>query len=183
MTEFEAMVMVKEEELEGLLSELKHLREQRDQLQKDNTREVERRREAQSQIQESFFWTVVRWHRATDNPVRSAPYLNLEEGYDESLQLGMSLVREEYGELQDAWAQYDPVEVADAIGDLVWVLCGLSARLGYDLDSIWAEIRKANYRKIGGPRREDGKLMKPPGWEPPDVEKALKNSMPLAGFM
>lgn len=182
-------VTIDEDDLEGLLGELKFLRAQRDDLQRDNTLQVERRRKAEQRIKEpllpeSFFQTVVKWHLATGNPVRPCPdWLDGAVGNDDSLRLGMELIREEFRELQEAWAKCDPVETADAIGDLVWVLCGFSARLGYDLDAVWAEIKLANYKKVGGPRRDDGKLMKPPGWEPPDIQGALRNSMPLAGFM
>lgn len=181
-------VTIEENDLEALLAELRHLRQQRDDLQKDNTREVELRRQAEARALppvpvESFFQTVVRWHRATGNPVCTLPnWLDGGVMGNDSLRLGMELIREEFGELQDAWAKHDPIETADAIGDLVWVLCGFSARLGYNLDAIWEEIKRANYKKVGGPRRGDGKLMKPPGWEPPDVEGALRSSMPLGGF-
>jgi NTP pyrophosphatase (non-canonical NTP hydrolase) len=175
-----AMIAIEEADVKRLLEKIEHLKQQRDELQRVNTQEVERRRKAESQ--EGFFETVVRWHYATDNPVAGAPNW-LEKPYDESLALGMALVREEFSELQDAWDRHSAIEVADAIGDLVWVLCGLSARLGYNLELVWEEIKKANYAKVGGPHREDGKLMKPEGWRPPDVESALRSSRPLGGFI
>ena len=91
----------------------------------------------------------------------------------ESVRMGIKLIKEEYEELLRDWEAKDLLGVADNTGDLVWVLCGLMARMGVDLDKVWEGIRVANTAKLGGPIREDGKLMKPPGWKPPDTRQDI----------
>jgi len=90
-----------------------------------------------------------------------------------SLKLGWDLVEEEYKETAEAWEASDLEEVADGAADLIWVLCGFMVRLGIDLDSVWAGVKRANFAKLSGPRREDGKLLKPPGWTPPNTQKDI----------
>lgn len=65
------------------------------------------------------------------------------------------------------------VEVADGIADTVYVLCQLSRALGIDLDKVFAEVQRSNMSKVKPDgtvdKREDGKVVKPAGWTPPDV--------------
>jgi len=119
----------------------------------------------------SYFEDVVRWHRKVGHPV--APNIMAAQ---EAMHggLGWKLVVEEFKELCDAT---NIEEYADAIGDLIWVLCGDAARKGIPLDRVWAEIRRANFDKLGGPVREDGKILKPEGWRPPDITSALKEEI------
>lgn len=80
-------------------------------------------------------------------------------------------------------------EVADGIADTVYVLCQLSRALGIDLDAVFAEVQRSNMLKVvfakeeqpDGSylsiptvrRREDGKVLKPEGWEPPRILQLL----------
>lgn len=64
--------------------------------------------------------------------------------------------------------------LVDATVDLDYVVEGLRVRLGVDGDPIWEAVHAANMAKSTGPLREDGKRMKPEGWEPPDVEGLLR---------
>lgn len=114
-------------------------------------------------MQKSYFETVVEWHRAIDVDMP-----------DDGGRLGPDLVKEEYAELMVALMNNDLEETADAIADLVWVLCGLASRKGIDLDSVWEEVRSNNFAKVGGPIREDGKRLKPKGWNPPDIKRAIE---------
>lgn len=65
-------------------------------------------------------------------------------------------------------------EVADSIADLKYVLEGTNLSFGIDGGDVWDEVHRANMRKLDGPRDEHGKIQKPPGWTPPDIEGVLR---------
>jgi len=65
-------------------------------------------------------------------------------------------------------------DIADAIGDLKYVLEGTNLAFGIDGEPVWDAIQKANMAKAGGSVDEHGKRMKPPGWTPPDIEGELR---------
>jgi predicted HAD superfamily Cof-like phosphohydrolase len=92
------------------------------------------------------------------------------------------LVTEETDEFFDAMADGDLPKIADGIADSIWVLCVTAIRLGIDLPPVWEEVRRTNMAKFGpgSRRREDGKLLKPPGWVAPDIEGVLANQTPLS---
>jgi hypothetical protein len=92
----------------------------------------------------------------------------------EAVKLYWRLVGEELKEMQEGFEARDPVEYADGIADTIWVLMGLAIASGIDLSPVWAEVSRSNLEKLGGTKRADGKLMKPPGWRPPDIAAALK---------
>lgn len=69
--------------------------------------------------------------------------------------------------------QVDLPELADAWGDIDYVVEGARLEFGVDGVPIAAEIHRANMAKVGGPVRGDGKRLKPPGWTPPDIESVL----------
>ena len=92
--------------------------------------------------------------------------------------LRTSLKDEESRELDLAIEQRDILGVADAIGDLIYVLVGMALEFGIPLDQVWAAIQTANMAKVDPEtgevvRREDGKILKPDGWAPPDIAQAL----------
>ena len=87
--------------------------------------------------------------------------------------LQKKLVKEEIKEVMQAHQQRDLVEVADGIADSIVVLLGMAVNYGIDLRPIWDEVHKTNMAKLGGPVREDGKRLKPDGWQPPDVRSIL----------
>ena len=89
--------------------------------------------------------------------------------------LRLSLVAEEIGELSEAVANKDIIGIADGVGDSIYVLIGLAVAYGIDLRPVWAEIHHSNMAKMGGPVAEDGKQLKPEGWEPPDIARALED--------
>jgi len=63
---------------------------------------------------------------------------------------------------------------ADALTDIAYVVEGACLELGIDSDPVFDLVHRANMAKTGGPIREDGKRLKPPGWTPPDVAGELK---------
>ena len=51
---------------------------------------------------------------------------------------------------------------------------GMFAACGVDADAVFAEVHRANLLKTTGPRRSDGKVLKPADWQPPDVAGVVK---------
>jgi predicted HAD superfamily Cof-like phosphohydrolase len=89
------------------------------------------------------------------------------------------LIEEEYNEFLDACKNRDDVEEIDACFDMMWVIVGYMKSRGWDCENIWDEGAKSNLSKIDPVsgkviRREDGKILKPEGWKPPDFTKFAK---------
>ena len=90
-----------------------------------------------------------------------------------------ALMNEEWRELVEAEAVADEVEVLDACCDLLWVITGFMVAKGYLARSAWEEVVRSNQSKIDPEtgtciKREDGKIMKPASYSPPDLERYLK---------
>ncbi len=114
----------------------------------------------------SFFDDVVAWNEQT------------ERNEQPSRSLRITCFREEYHELVMALLKDDQVGIAQECADLIWTVCGLAHGLGIPLNEVWAEVRRSNGDKIGADgevlRREDGKILKPEGWTPPDIVGVLE---------
>ena len=101
-------------------------------------------------------------------------------GYnDEQFKMYLTLITEEYTELQEAIAAGDPVETLDALTDILVVTIGAMNSMGADGEGAWREVMATNFAKIDRQlgkvrRREDGKILKPDGWEPPKLANFLK---------
>ena len=89
--------------------------------------------------------------------------------------LYFKLCSEEFNELVHAYVDGDIVEVADAIGDLIWVLQGLAYSVGIPLQPVWDEIARSNMSKVMPDgtvhKRADGKIQKPATYSPPNIEQ------------
>lgn len=86
--------------------------------------------------------------------------------------------------LDNLWYAYDDnkvdlVGVADALTDIDYVNLGAACAYGLDLAPFQDEVQKANMAKFGpgGYRREDGKWMKPPDWQEPDIKSELERQV------
>lgn len=92
--------------------------------------------------------------------------------------LYMNLVMEEYKELILAFGNRDMVEIADACADLKWVIEGLEHTLQIPQQAVWDEVARSNLAKISDNgkvlKRQDGKVLKPEGWTPPDIKSILR---------
>ena len=92
-------------------------------------------------------------------------------------QLRIDLIEEELGELKDACRQEDLVAVADALTDLLYVVYGAGHAFGIDLDKCFEEVHRSNMSKLGEDGkpifREDGKVLKGPGYSEPDLARVL----------
>jgi len=97
----------------------------------------------------------------------------------EQSDLYFNLIKEEYRELMDANLDQNDTEICDACFDLMWVIAGYMKSRGWDCENIWDEGAKSNLSKIDKAtgkviKREDGKILKPEGWKPPDFAKFVK---------
>jgi predicted HAD superfamily Cof-like phosphohydrolase len=89
--------------------------------------------------------------------------------------LYVKLIEEEFKELQEAIAKGDPVEQLDALEDILVVTIGAIHSMGADGEGGWKEVMGTNFAKIDREtgkvrKREDGKVLKPIGWTPPDLK-------------
>ena len=88
--------------------------------------------------------------------------------------LSKQLINEEVNEeLIPALEAGDLVEIADGGVDAIVVILDAMIFCGIDIRPIWDVIHKSNMAKKGGIFREDGKLLHPEGWVPPDVAGEL----------
>ena len=92
------------------------------------------------------------------------------------------LMREENQEYLEAANNNDLVEVADALGDMLYILCGtiLKHGLQYKIVEVFEEIQRSNMSKLdknGNPiYREDGKVLKSDQYFRPDIKSILEKS-------
>ena len=85
------------------------------------------------------------------------------------------LIEEEFKELGIAIEQTDRVETLDALVDILVVTIGALHSMGADVEGAWKEVMSTNFAKIDSEtgkvrKREDGKVLKPVGWTPPDLK-------------
>lgn len=98
---------------------------------------------------------------------------------DRDALLRYKLIREENEEYLEAALKGDLVEVADALGDILYILCGTMLKHGLQdkLDAVFREIQRSNMSKLGTDGkpiyREDGKVMKGPDYFKPDIATIL----------
>jgi len=98
----------------------------------------------------------------------------------EMLILRQTLIREEYEEVTAVFQHLisgqsrDITPLIHELTDLLYVVYGAIEACGVDPDPVFAEVHRANMQKMAGPRRADGKLLKPPGWQPADVRGVIE---------
>lgn len=98
---------------------------------------------------------------------------------DAQYKLYRDLIAEEFTELNAAVAQGDRLEELDALIDILVVTIGAVHSAGFDAEGAWKEVMKTNFAKIDKEtgkvrKREDGKVLKPVGWEAPVLGPFLK---------
>lgn len=90
--------------------------------------------------------------------------------------LRIALMAEEYDELIEAIFDESLPGIAREAIDLIVTVLGTLDEYGIPADEVWAEVHRSNMAKVGGPVREDGKRLKPEGWEPPRVAEIFNNA-------
>lgn len=93
----------------------------------------------------------------------------------EQYQMYCNLIQEEFDELVASQTAKDDL---DALIDILVVTIGAIHSLGADAEGAWKEVMHTNFAKIDREtgkvrKREDGKVLKPQGWTPPDLEPYL----------
>ena len=103
-----------------------------------------------------------------------------QTGFTNQSSLYYQLIVEEFWELKDAFTKKDLVEIADACADLKWVIEGLEHSLNIPQQEVWDEVSRSNLSKISSNgkviKREDGKVLKPDTYSPPDIKTILDNN-------
>ena len=121
---------------------------------------------------------VKEFHKAFKLDYLDKPKANL--GTDKN-RLRFNLMKEENEEYFKAANNNDMVEVADALGDMLYILCGTIIEHGMEhkIDEIFREIQNSNMSKLGADGspiyREDGKVLKGPNYFKPDIEGILNS--------
>jgi predicted HAD superfamily Cof-like phosphohydrolase len=120
---------------------------------------------------------VQEFHEAFGLGIQHQPTVNLSEN---KLKLRFDLMAEENEEYLEAAKNNNIIEVADALGDMLYILCGtiLEHGMQHKIEAIFNEIQRSNMSKLGADGepiyREDGKVLKGPNYFKPNFTEILK---------
>ncbi|SED08268.1 Predicted phosphohydrolase, Cof family, HAD superfamily [Tenacibaculum sp. MAR_2009_124] len=121
---------------------------------------------------------VHEFHKAFGLGIKNKPTADI--GKDRNL-LRFNLMKEENEEYLEAAENNDLIEVADALGDMLYILCGTIIEHGmqHKIEEVFNEIQRSNMSKLGEDGnpiyREDGKVLKGPNYFKPNIQKILDN--------
>ncbi|MCR9264600.1 MAG: nucleoside triphosphate pyrophosphohydrolase family protein [Flavobacteriaceae bacterium] len=125
---------------------------------------------------ESKIKAVEQFHISFGLGVSKKPVADLGEAKN---LLRFNLMDEENKEYLEAANDGDLIEVADALGDMLYILCGtiLEHGMQYKIEEVFEEIQRSNMSKLGEDGkpiyREDGKVMKGPNYFKPDIQTIM----------
>jgi len=117
------------------------------------------------------------FHDAFGLGIKHTPTAELSEAKN---LLRFNLMKEENEEYLEAANNNDLVEVADALGDMLYILCGTIIEHGMQdkIEEVFNEIQRSNMSKLGADGkpiyREDGKVLKGPNYFKPDIKSILE---------
>jgi predicted HAD superfamily Cof-like phosphohydrolase len=120
---------------------------------------------------------VTAFHEAFKLGMKYEPTANLGEAKNT---LRFDLMAEENEEYFEAAQNGDLVEVADALGDMLYILCGTIIEHGMQdkIEEVFNEIQRSNMSKLGADGkpifREDGKVLKGPSYFKPNIKEILE---------
>ena len=119
--------------------------------------------------------SVAEFHKVFDNTDSDTPVV-----CDPSTWLlRYKLMQEENTEYLEACHAQDPVAIADALGDMLYILCGTILKHGmqHKIEEVFNEIHASNMSKLGEDGqpiyRHDGKIMKGPNYFKPNITVVL----------
>jgi predicted HAD superfamily Cof-like phosphohydrolase len=121
---------------------------------------------------------VHEFHSAFGLGIKNSPTADLGEVKN---LLRYKLMREENEEYLEAANDNDLVEVADALGDMLYILCGTIIEHGmqHKIEEVFNEIQRSNMSKLGADGkpiyREDGKVLKGPNYFKPNIQEILES--------
>ncbi|MAW96625.1 MULTISPECIES: nucleoside triphosphate pyrophosphohydrolase family protein [unclassified Leeuwenhoekiella] len=119
---------------------------------------------------------VHEFHTSFGLGIRETPTADLGRAKN---QLRFELMREENEEYLEAANNNDLTEVADALGDMLYILCGtiLEHGMQHKIEEVFDEIQRSNMSKLGADGkpiyREDGKVLKGPSYFKPNIAEIL----------
>ncbi|QNM85616.1 nucleoside triphosphate pyrophosphohydrolase family protein [Polaribacter pectinis] len=120
---------------------------------------------------------VTEFHTAFKLNMNSEPIADIGE---DRKKLRFELMKEENEEYLEAAQNNDLVEVADALGDMLYILCGTIIEHGMQdkITEVFNEIQRSNMSKLGENGkpiyREDGKVLKGPNYFKPNIKEILE---------
>ncbi len=120
---------------------------------------------------------VEKFHKAYELGINNSPTVNLDKNL---IKLRFNLMKEENEEYFEAARKKNIVEVADALGDMLYILCGTIITHGFQnkIEEVFDEIQRSNMSKLGEDGnpiyRDDGKVMKGPNYFKPNIKAILK---------
>ena len=121
---------------------------------------------------------VQEFHTTFGLGVEHSPKSDLSE---KEYMLRYNLMKEENEEYLEACQNKDLIEIADALGDQLYILCGTIIRHGFQdkIEEVFEEIQRSNMSKLGEDGkpiyREDGKVLKGPKYFRPDIKKIIED--------
>ena len=119
---------------------------------------------------------VEKFHDTFGIPNKYSPTATIE---DSLIDLRFRLMAEENEEYLEAAKSGNLVEVADALGDMMYILCGtiLSHGMQHKIEEVFEEIQRSNMSKLGEDGqpiyREDGKVLKGPNYFKPNIKRII----------
>jgi len=93
---------------------------------------------------------------------------------EETKQLRVRLIQEEFDELKEAMTTGNLAAVAKEMADLLYVTYGTAVSYGIDMEPVFQEVHRSNLSKVGGYKRADGKWVKPPTYSPADIQSIVE---------
>ena len=120
---------------------------------------------------------VKAFHTAFNIGYRSTPKADLGPSKNK---LRFDLMKEENQEYFEAAQSNNLVEVADALGDMLYILCGTIIEHGMQdkIEAVFNEIQRSNMSKLGADGqpiyREDGKVLKGPHYFKPNIKSIIE---------
>ena len=120
---------------------------------------------------------VEKFHDTFGIPNEYAPKATIS---NDLIDLRFKLMAEENEEYLEAAKNGDLVEVADALGDMMYILCGtiLSHGMQHKIEEVFEEIQRSNMSKLGEDGkpiyRADGKVLKGPNYFKPNIAKIIE---------
>ena len=112
---------------------------------------------------------VEEFHRKFEIVVQPTP----ADPADDTKQLRIRLIQEEFDELKESMANGNLAAVAKEMADLLYVVYGTAVSYGIDMKPVFQEVHRSNLSKVGGYKRADGKWVKPPTYSPAKLEPIL----------
>ncbi|WP_369048399.1 hypothetical protein [Tenacibaculum sp. UWU-22] len=121
---------------------------------------------------------VQEFHTAFKLGIQNKPIADIGK---DKIRLRYNLMKEENEEYLEAAKQNDLVEIADALGDMLYILCGTIIEHGFQdkIEAVFQEIQRSNMSKLGEDGkpiyREDGKVLKGPNYFKPNIKAILED--------